>query len=70
MHPIVFEIPGLGLPIRSFGLMVRRRVLARDVDHEPARAAPRRGSDAELAKYSTVQVWVLVGVILGARRCT
>ena len=22
MHPIVFEIPGLGLPIRSFGLMV------------------------------------------------
>ena len=67
MHPIVFEIPGLGLPIRSFGLMVAggfllgmwiMNLLVRRRAADP---------DAELAKYSTVQVWILVGVILGAR---
>jgi phosphatidylglycerol:prolipoprotein diacylglycerol transferase len=67
MHPIVFEIPGLGLPIRSFGLMVAggfllgmwiMNLLVRRHAADP---------DAELAKYSTVQVWILVGVILGAR---
>ena len=67
MHPIVFEIPGLGLPIRSFGLMVAggfllgmwiMNLLVRRYGADP---------DAELAKYSAVQVWILVGVILGAR---
>lgn len=67
MHPIVFEIPGLGLPIRSFGLMVAggfllgmwvMNVLVRRHTDDP---------EAQLVKYSAVHVWILVGVILGAR---
>jgi phosphatidylglycerol:prolipoprotein diacylglycerol transferase len=67
MHPIVFEVPGLGLPIRSFGLMVAGGfLLGMWIMNQLVR---RYGSDpdAELVKYSAVQVWILVGVILGAR---
>jgi phosphatidylglycerol:prolipoprotein diacylglycerol transferase len=67
MHPIVFEIPGLGLPIRSFGLMVAIGFLVGS--WIVGRLAARFGDDPEgdPARYSRVLVWTVVGVILGAR---
>jgi phosphatidylglycerol:prolipoprotein diacylglycerol transferase len=75
MHPILFEIPGLGFPIRSFGLMVAvgflvgsfvlQKLAARhDPDNAGADAATR---EERAARYGGVVVWVIVGVLAGAR---
>ncbi len=67
MHPIVFEIPGLGLPIRSFGLMVAIGFLVGS--WIVGKLAARFGDDPkeDPARYSRVLVWTVVGVIVGAR---
>lgn len=67
MHPIVFEIPGLGLPIRSFGLMVAIGFLVGS--WLVGKLAARFGDDPkeDPARYSRVLVWTVVGVIVGAR---
>jgi len=67
MHPIVFEIPGLGLPIRSFGLMVAIGFLVGS--WIVGRLAARFGDDPkeDPSRYSRVLVWTVVGVIVGAR---
>ncbi len=67
MHPILFEIPGLGFPVRAFGVTVAAgiflgiwvwgRLLSRYGD-DPSKD-PERGS--------SVAVWIVVGIILGAR---
>ena len=67
MHPVLFEIPGLGFPLRSFGVLVAAgflfavwlwgKALAR-YGHDPAED-PNRGSQ--------VGVWILIGVLGGAR---
>ena len=67
MHPILFEIPGVGFPIRSFGVLVAAgiflgiwvlgRLLARYGD-DPEND-PERGSQ--------VAMWLVVGIVLGAR---
>jgi len=67
MHPVLFEIPGLGFPLRTFGVLVASGFLfavwlwgkyltrfGRDPEGDPARA-------------SQVGVWLLVGVLGGAR---
>ncbi len=67
MHPVLFEIPGLGFPLRSFGALVAGgfllgvwvwgRLLSRygdDPKQDPIRA-------------SQVGMWVLIGVLAGAR---
>lgn len=75
MHPILFEIPGIGFPIRSFGLMVAvgflvgsfvlQRLAARyDPDNAGADAAAR---EERAARYGGVVVWIIVGVLAGAR---
>lgn len=67
MHPILFTIPGLDFPIRSFGVMVllgfvlgthllTRWYLARSSDPE---------RDAE--GIAALPIWIMVGVIGGAR---
>lgn len=66
MHPILFELPG-GFPIRSFGVMLAlgfllgswiltRLVLRFSVDPE-----------RDVETYGAIPVWVLVGVVAGAR---
>jgi phosphatidylglycerol:prolipoprotein diacylglycerol transferase len=67
MHPILFEIPGLGLPIRSFGLMVALGFLLGSF--VMGRLAARFSDDREKdpARFSNVTFWIVVGVILGAR---
>lgn len=67
MHPILFEVPGIGFEIPSFGVLVATgflvgvwlwgRLLARygsDPENDPLRAGD-------------VSVWLLIGVIGGAR---
>lgn len=67
MHPILFTIPGLDFPVRTFGLMVVLgfivgshvyAVLGAKYSTDPAR---------EAHGFAAVPLWVLVGVILGAR---
>lgn len=67
MHPILFTVPGLDFPIRSFGLMVVLgfllgshvyAVLGQRYAQDPEREAPG---------FAAVPLWVLVGVLLGAR---
>jgi hypothetical protein len=67
MFPILLEIPGLGLPIKSFGLMVVLGFLlgAYVFDRLVARYAP----DAEEKRvgYSAMPIWILIGILIGAR---
>ena len=67
MHPVLFEIPGIGFPIRSFGVLVAGgmflgiwlmgRLLRKygdDPEEDPLRA-------------SQVAVWIVIGILVGAR---
>ncbi len=67
MHPILFEIPGLGFPIRSFGLMVALGFLLGSfvMGKLAARWSDDREKDPN--RFANVTVWVVGGVILGAR---
>ncbi len=67
MHPILFEIPGLNLPIRSFGLMVMLGFLLGA--HFLTRWGVKGAPDPDHARegYSALPIWVLIGVIFGAR---
>lgn len=67
MFPVLFEIPGLGMPMRSFGLMVVLGFLLGS--HLYARVGARYALDPqkEAPGYAAVPMWILVGVILGAR---
>src|SRR6185503_8234641 len=67
MHPVLFKVPGLGFPVRTFGALVAcgilfgiwlwGRLLARYGD-DP-KGDPERCSQAAL--------WVVIGVLAGAR---
>lgn len=67
MYPILFEIPVLGFPLRSFGLMVVLGFLLGT--HLYARVGDRYALDreAEAPGYAAVPMWILVGILLGAR---
>jgi phosphatidylglycerol:prolipoprotein diacylglycerol transferase len=67
MHPILFKIPGLGFPIRSFGVMLAIGFLVGS--WVLGKLAERYGDDPkeDPARYSRITVWVLAGVVLGAR---
>lgn len=67
MHPILFQIPGLDLPIRSFGVMVAIGFLVGSTIF--SKLAARYGDDpkGDPARYSAITVWIVVGVVIGAR---
>ena len=67
MYPILFEIPILGVPLRSFGLMVVLGFLLGA--HLFSRFGERYALDreAEAPGYASVPMWILVGIMLGAR---
>jgi len=67
MHPILFEIPGLGLPIRSFGVMLALGFVVGA--HLWSRLAGKYGDDPENdpARVSQLVLWTLIGVVGGAR---
>lgn len=67
MHPVLFRIPGLDFPIRSFGVMVATGIflaiwlwgyLLKRYGDDPAED-PNRGSQ--------VALWIVLGIFLGAR---
>jgi phosphatidylglycerol---prolipoprotein diacylglyceryl transferase len=67
MHPILFTIPGLEFPIRSFGLMLALGFLLGS--WMLGKLAARYGDDpkGDPERYSKITVWILVGVVIGAR---
>ena len=70
MYPILFEIPVLGVPLRSFGLMVVVGFLLGT--HVLARLGDRYGQPGQTDEqrkrgYSALPIWMLIGILLGAR---
>lgn len=67
MYPILFHIPGLGFPVRSFGVLVAAGFLLGS--HLFTKLAARYGDDPreDPARYSRITLWILIGVIFGAR---
>jgi phosphatidylglycerol:prolipoprotein diacylglycerol transferase len=67
MHPILFTIPGIDFPVRSFGLMVAAGFLLGTwiLGKLVQRGSPNPAKDVE--RYGALPVWVLIGVVLGAR---
>lgn len=67
MHPILFEIPGIGFPIRSFGVMLALGFLLGS--HLLIRLVARHSSDParDAERYGAIPMWVLIGVVAGAR---
>ncbi|HRV81270.1 MAG TPA: prolipoprotein diacylglyceryl transferase, partial [Planctomycetota bacterium] len=65
--PILFEIPGIHFPLRSFGFMVMLGFLVGA--HFLTRWGTRGSAQPELARegYSALPIWVLIGILLGAR---
>jgi len=66
MHPVLFHLPG-GFAVRSFGVMVALGFLLSTwiLSRLVARTSDRPQED--IASYGAVSVWVLVGIVLGAR---
>lgn len=67
MHPILFEVPFVGFPIRSFGVMVVLGFLAGT--HWFSKMGERWAVDLEHERpgLESTPLWVLFGVIAGAR---
>jgi phosphatidylglycerol:prolipoprotein diacylglycerol transferase len=67
MHPVLFTIPGLDFPVRSFGVMLAIAFLVGA--HMAARYSHRYGDDPEgdPARWSQVVVGILIGIVIGAR---
>lgn len=65
MHPILFRVAGF--PIRSFGLMVALGFVVGTMIY--SRLVTRTSDDPErdVERYGAIPVWVLFGVVLGAR---
>ena len=63
MYPILFEIPGLGLPIRSFGVMVVLGFLL--ASHLVTRWYLDRSDDPErdAPGIQALPLWVMAGVV-------
>ena len=67
MYPVLFEIPVLGFPLRSFGVLVAAGFLVGIWLW--ARLLARYGRDPEEdpARSSQVAMWLLIGILGGAR---
>ena len=67
MFPILFEIPLIGVPLRAFGLMVVLGFLVGT--HLYGKLGDRYAvnREAEAPGFAAVPMWILVGILLGAR---
>lgn len=67
MHPVLFRVPGLDFPVRTFGALVACGILLGiwiwgkllERYGEDPRQDPQRGSQ--------VAIWIVIGVLIGAR---
>lgn len=67
MHPILFEIPGLHFPVRSFGVMLAAGFLVGSWLFARLFARYPIEKNVDASRYAQIPVWILVGVVLGAR---
>ena len=67
MYPILFTIPGLDFPIKAFGLTVVIGFLLGTNVYDRLVARYASGAVEKRAAFSAVPIWVLVGVLIGAR---
>lgn len=67
MYPILFEIPGLGFPIRSFGVLVAGGIFLGIWIWGRLLAVYGDDPEEDPLRSSQVAVWVVVGILLGAR---
>jgi phosphatidylglycerol:prolipoprotein diacylglycerol transferase len=67
VYPVLFTIPGLNLPIYTFGLMFALAFLLGSLLLE--RLAKKFGDNPaqDPVKFANLSIWVLVGIVLGAR---
>ena len=67
MHPILFKVPGVDFPIRSFGLMLALGFLLGSwiLTKLVMRFSDKPKEDA--ARYAALPVWLLCGIVIGAR---
>lgn len=67
MHPVLFRIPGLSFPVRTFGVLVACGILL--AIWLWGRFLARYGDDPgnDPARGSQVALWAVVGVLVGAR---
>jgi phosphatidylglycerol:prolipoprotein diacylglycerol transferase len=67
MHPVLFRIPGLDFPVRSFGVLVAVGFLVGAWLW--SRLLARHGQDPkkDVERANDVAMWVLIGVLAGAR---
>ncbi|MBX6315513.1 MAG: prolipoprotein diacylglyceryl transferase [Isosphaeraceae bacterium] len=63
MWPILFEVPGTGIRLYGFGMMLVLAILG--ASHLALRRARREGLDPEV--IAELAVWLVVGGVLGAR---
>lgn len=67
MYPILFTIPGIGLKLPAFGAMVALGFIIGS--HLLGKLSAKYGDDKEgdPERFAQITVWVLIGVVLGAR---
>ncbi len=67
MHPILFTLPWLDFPVRSFGLMLALGFLLGSTIFNKLVARHSKDPAQDVERYGAIPVWVLIGIVLGAR---
>lgn len=67
MHPILFTIPGIDFHVRSFGVMLAIGFLVGSWLFTKLVARRLADPAKDLERYASLPVWILVGIVLGAR---
>jgi phosphatidylglycerol:prolipoprotein diacylglycerol transferase len=67
MHPVLFTIPWIDFHVRSFGVLLAIGFLVGSWIF--TKLVERRLADPkkDLARYSPLPVWILIGIVVGAR---
>jgi len=66
MHPVLFELP-FGFPVRSFGVMLAAGFLLASWIFSRLVARHSQDPEGDVARYGAIPVWVLIGIVVGAR---
>jgi phosphatidylglycerol---prolipoprotein diacylglyceryl transferase len=67
MHPILFTIPGLDFPVRTFGVLVALGFILGTYIFAKLVARYSSEPERDVERFSAAPVWVLVGIVIGAR---
>ncbi len=67
MHPILFDIPGISFPLRTFGVLLGVGFLVGAWLFSVLVARFSKSPERDVEAYGALPTWVLMGIILGAR---